>query len=131
MRPVQRPLNILIVDDSAMVRAMLKRVIQLSAVPIALILEASDGKKALDILESQPIDAIFTGMNMPEMNGRELLREIDGRSAWNHILRVVISPDGSAAWRIKLGALNVRYSVEKPFRPEMVRDILLEFTGPR
>lgn len=123
------PLNILIVDDSAMMRAMLKRVTQLSGVPIAQILEAGNGKEALAVLESQPVDVLFTDINMPEMNGAELLRHVNERPEWDRILRVVVSTDGSTARRVELSALKVRCCVEKPFRPEIVRDVLCELIG--
>ena len=126
---VQKPLNILIVDDSAMMRAMLKRVTQLSGVPIAQILEASNGREALAVLEAHPVDVLFTDINMPEMNGVELLRQVNQRPDWQAILRVVVSTDGSTARRVELSSLKVRCCVEKPFRPEMVRDVLSELIG--
>jgi two-component system chemotaxis response regulator CheY len=121
-----RPLTILIVDDSAMMRAMLKRVTQLSGVPIAEIFEAGNGKEALAVLDAHRIDVLFTDINMPEMGGAELLRHVNERPDWSHILRVVISTDGSTARRIELSALMVRCYVEKPFRPEVVRDVLCQ-----
>jgi len=126
---LQRPLNILIVDDSAMTRAMLKRVTQLSGVPIAQILEAGSAREALAVLECEPVDVLFTDIDMPEMSGADLLREVNSRAACDHILRIVISSDGSTARRAELGELKVRGSVEKPFRPEMVREVLGELIG--
>ncbi len=124
-------LNILIVDDSAMMRAMLKRVTQLSGIPIATTLEASNGKEALGVLEANPVDVLFTDINMPEMNGAELLKAVNDRPEWDHVLRVVVSTDGSTARRVELSALKVRCCVEKPFRPEVVRDVLSELISSR
>ncbi len=121
-----RPLNILIVDDSAMMRAMIKRVAGLAAIPIASMYEASNGQEALHVLESHPIDAMFTDINMPVMTGTELLREIERRGEWQNLVRVIISTDGSAARREEASELRVRCYVEKPFRPEVMRDVLAE-----
>ena len=95
------PFNILIVDDSAMMRMMIKRAVGLSGVAISEIHEAANGQDALAVLEAHPIAAVFTDLNMPVMNGTELLRQIAARSCWNHIVRVIVSTDGSAARREK------------------------------
>ena len=121
-----RPLNILIVDDSAMMRAMIKRVAGLADIPIATVYEAGNGQEAIEILESHPIDALFTDINMPVMSGTELLREIERRGEWKDLVRVIISTDGSAARREEVSELHVRCYVEKPFRPEVMRDVLAE-----
>ena len=121
-----RPLNILIVDDSAMMRMMIKRVTGLCGVPIGEIFEAGNGREAIAILESQRVDALFTDINMPVMTGTELLRTIEQDGRWPTLLRVIISTDGSAARRAEADELHVRLYVEKPFRPEVMRDVLSE-----
>ena len=121
-----RPLNILIVDDSAMMRMMIKRVTGLCGVPIGEIFEAGNGREAIAILESQRVDALFTDINMPVMTGTELLRAIEQDGRWPTLLRVIISTDGSAARRAEADELHVRLYVEKPFRPEVMRDVLSE-----
>ena len=123
--------NILVVDDSAMMRAMIKRVAALTGLPIGQIFEAQDGQQALEVLNEQHVDALFTDINMPVMTGIELLREIAGHERWEHMIRVVISIDGSEARRGEADALNVRFYVEKPFRPEVMRDVLSTLTGAR
>ena len=127
--PGSRPLNILIVDDSAMMRMMIKRVAGLCEVPIGHIYEASNGVEALDVLEKHDVDAIFTDLNMPVMTGTELLREIGKHDRYRNLTRVIISTDGSTARREEVRDLNVRLYVEKPFRPEVMRDVLAEVTA--
>lgn len=124
-----RPLNILIVDDSAMMRMMIKRVAGLCEVPIEHIYEAANGAEALAVLEAHPVDAMFTDINMPVMTGTELLREIGRHERYRHLTRVIISTDGSSARREEARDLNVRLYVEKPFRPEVMRDVLAEVTA--
>ncbi len=77
------------------------------------------------------MDALFTDINMPVMTGIELLRQIAGRERWEHMVRVIISTDGSEARRDEADALNVRFYVEKPFRPEVMRDVLSDLTAAR
>jgi two-component system chemotaxis response regulator CheY len=123
-----RPLNILIVDDSAMMRMMIKRVAGLCEIPIQQIFEAANGAEALKVLEANHVDALFTDINMPVMTGTELLREIGKNERYRHLTRVIISTDGSTARREEARELNVRLYVEKPFRPEVMRDVLAEVT---
>ncbi|MDO8834662.1 MAG: response regulator, partial [Vicinamibacterales bacterium] len=92
-------LNILIVDDSAMMRAMIKRVTALCDVPIDHIYEAANGAEAIAILENHDVQALFTDINMPVMTGTELLRIIARDDRWKDLLRVIISTDGSEARR--------------------------------
>lgn len=120
-----RPVNVLIVDDSAMMRAIIRRTIQLTGVEVGVLHEAANGRDALAVLESSPVDALFTDVNMPVMNGPDLLRAMHGRG-WDHICRVIVSTDGSSARREEVRDLNVRMYVEKPFAPELIRDVLLE-----
>lgn len=123
----QSPFNILIVDDSAMMRAMIKRAVKLSGVEVGTIHEAGNGQEALELLDrhASEIAALFTDINMPVMTGTELLRQIAARG-WTHIVRVIVSTDGSSARREEVRDLDVRMYVEKPFAPEAIRDVLAE-----
>ena len=120
-----KPLKILIVDDSATMRRMVRRVVELSEVAIADIYEAANGQEALDVIDSRPVDALFTDINMPVMTGIELLRQLSTRDASaKPPLRVVISTDGSDARRREADGLDVARYLEKPLRPEVMRDVL-------
>ena len=125
------PINILVVDDSAMMRTMIKRAAAATGLPLGEFFEAADGQQALAVLEQHQVDALFTDINMPVMTGIELLRKIAGHERWRHMIRVIISTDGSEARRSEAGALDVRLYVEKPFRPEVMRDVLAELTTAR
>ena len=123
------PLNVLIVDDSATMRALLYRVVGLADLPIGAIYQAPNGAEALKLLEKHAIQAVFTDVNMPVMNGMELLREMAARDEWRDILRVIISTDGSRLRREEARELKVSLYVEKPFRPEVVRDVLCQIAS--
>ena len=123
------PLNVLIVDDSATMRALLYRVVGLADLPIGAIYQAPNGAEALKVLENHSIQAVFTDVNMPVMNGMELLREMAARDEWKDILRVIISTDGSRLRREEARDLKVSLYVEKPFRPEVVRDVLCQIAS--
>ncbi len=121
---MEKPFTILIVDDSAMMRAMLKRAVQLAGDDIS-IAEAANGREAIGIMEQRRVDAVFTDINMPVMTGVEMLREMTARG-WHDIRRVVVSTDGSSARRDEVRDLEVHHYVRKPLAPEMIRDVLAE-----
>jgi len=119
-------MRILIVDDSAMMRKMVRRVFALVDLAIDEIFEAGNGAEALEVLEKNDIDVLLTDINMPVMTGTELLREISNKERWAKLRRVIISTDGSAARRDEAAGLDVRWYLEKPFSPEVIRDVLTE-----
>lgn len=122
-------MRILIVDDSAMMRALIKRVIGLTELPVDEVVEAADGAEALRILESREVNLLLTDVNMPGMTGVELLREIARQDKWPDLVRVIISTDGSASRRDEAAELDVRCYLEKPFSPEVLRNVLSQAAG--
>lgn len=119
-------MRILIVDDSAMMRAMIKRVIKLADVSVDEIFEATNGAEALELLKQHDFQLLLTDINMPVMNGADMLREISLNERWRNLSRVIISTDGSTVRREEAEDLDVRCYLEKPFSPEVLRDVLNE-----
>jgi two-component system chemotaxis response regulator CheY len=126
-------MNILIVDDSAMMRTVLKRVIGLCDVPVGAILEAGNGAEALTVLDANhDVQVLMTDLNMPVMSGGDLLREVDRRrETWPALQCVVVSSDGSTQRRDELSELNVRHYLDKPLTPEVLRDVLTDLADHR
>lgn len=120
----RRDLTLLIVDDSATMRTMVRRAATLSGLAFEAILEAGDGREALEVLERVEVDAVFTDINMPGMNGVELLQRMAAQQRWDRVLRVIISTDGSEVRRQQVSGLHVFQDVQKPVRPEAVCDVL-------
>jgi len=114
--------SVLIVDDSAVMRTFIRRVMTLSGFEVGECLEASDGEEALARLRLHPqIDVILTDINMPKMNGEQLLEQLrsDGMlgATKGRILRM-----------ISLGADGY---ITKPFSPEALREELERILGER
>jgi len=70
---IQKPINILVVEDSDAVRAVLAMSLKIGKVPVGNLYQATNGMEALRILRTEPIDLVFTDINMPEMDGIELM----------------------------------------------------------
>jgi two-component system chemotaxis response regulator CheY len=113
--------RILIVDDSPAMRSFVRRVIDLSGFEAALCAEASNGQEALEILRTEWMDAILTDINMPVMDGEELLRNLAADELLRSIPAIVISTDGTENRIERLLALGARGYVTKPFAPEDLR----------
>lgn len=111
--------NVLIVDDSAVTRAMIAKTLDLAQIPVADCLQAGNGKEALELLESHWVDLVLADLNMPVMGGRELLRVMRTTPEMADIPVIVISsehcPPGSLALSWASGY------VRKPFTPEALR----------
>ena len=87
--------NVLIVDDSTPMRAVIKKVIKASGFNLGHILEASNGREALELLEQEWMDLVLTDYNMPEMDGLELLDEMKKNESFMSIPVVMITTEGS------------------------------------
>ena len=90
------------------------------------VLEATTGAEAMELLEQHDVQLLLTDINMPVMNGAEMLREISLNDRWRNLNRVIISTDGSTVRREEAEELDVRCYLEKPFSPEVLRDVLNE-----
>jgi two-component system, chemotaxis family, chemotaxis protein CheY len=118
--------NILIVDDSTVTRMVLKKTIDMTGVPVKTILEAGNGREALDLLCHHSVDLILTDLNMPEMNGMEMTAAILGNPRTSHIPVVLITTHASDVRIQELRTQGVKHYIHKPFTPEMIRDVLRE-----
>lgn len=73
-------LNIMIVDDSPVMRAFIRKVVSLTGLDIGECCEAADGEEALRLLRERWVDLVLTDINMPRMNGEELVRRMEATS---------------------------------------------------
>jgi two-component system chemotaxis response regulator CheY len=113
--------DLLIVDDSLPVRKILMNAMASIRLPVGKILEAGDGTEALKLLEAHPVGLVLTDINMPNMNGIELLRAVRASPQWHDIPVVVISAEGgegSVQDAIELGANSF---ILKPFNIAVLR----------
>lgn len=113
--------RVLIVDDSPAMRTFVRRVIDLSGFELSECFEASNGGEALDVLRKEWVDAILTDINMPGMDGQELLQRLSQDELLRSIPAIVISTDATAQRIATMVILGARGYVTKPFLPETLR----------
>ena len=121
-------LNVLVVDDSAVMRKMIIRSLQLSGLPIGRISEAGNGKTGLEILEQEWIDLVLIDINMPVMNGEEMIEQIRGNEQTKDLPIIVVSTESSES-RIEMLQKQGAGFVHKPFNPTTLRETIKELTG--
>ena len=114
-------LRIMIVDDSPAMRTFIGRIIQLSGLDVACCIQASNGMEALNLLREQLVDVVLSDINMPVMDGEQLLRELANDAALRKVPVVVVSTDSTDLRRKRMLELGARGYVRKPFAPETLR----------
>ena len=121
--------NLLIVDDSNSMRTVVKKIVGLTGLQTNQILEADNGREALDVLGGNWIDAVILDINMPEMNGLELLQRMSEDNLMKNIPVVMMTTDASEAHMKTAFELGAKGFIRKPFVPEELRKMLLEVLG--
>lgn len=121
-------LNIMVVDDSGVARAMIIKTLGLCGLSLGQVHQAANGKEGLAILEKNWIDLAVVDVNMPVMNGEEMIEEVRKNPAWVDLGIIVVSTEGSQTRIERLLQKGVKF-IHKPFTPESVREIIQELTG--
>ncbi len=122
--------DVLVVDDSAAIRKILQRVLRQTGMAIRNIYEAGDGQQALELLSSNPVSLVLTDINMPKMDGLQLLGAMKASEAWRSIAVVMITTEGGEAKvgeAVKLGAAGY---VRKPFTADQIKEKLVGILEP-
>ena len=118
------PVDVLIVDDSAAIRKILQRVLTQTNLPLGKVLEAADGREAIEAMKQQVVGLILSDINMPKMDGIQLLGTIKASAQWHHIPVVMITTEGGetkVSEAVRLGAAGY---VRKPFTADQIKEKL-------
>lgn len=121
--------TIMIVDDSETIRSVLVRSFTMAKLPVDNIIQAINGKDALEKLGSSYVDIVFTDINMPVMDGLALIECMSNHPEYRDIPVVVVSTEGSATRIADLRKKGVKGYLRKPFTPEKLREIIIETLG--
>ena len=121
-------LNVLVVDDSAVMRAMIIKTLEMTGIPLDGVYQAENGQQGLEALLSHPIDLGIIDINMPVMDGEEMIGRAREHPELCGVALMVVSTEGSRTRIDRLIRHGVRF-VRKPFTPEVLRDIVSELVG--
>lgn len=122
-------LNVLVVDDSRTMRALIKKILGLADVGVTEVFQAADGNEALSVLDESQIDLVLSDINMPGMNGFELIERMSEMGTLDKIPLIVLSTEGSEERIDHLRDVGIRAFLRKPFSPEALSKVLNEVLG--
>lgn len=113
--------NILVVDDSETMRAVIAKTLGLSGLPVGNLYQAADGKQGIETLRREWIDLVLADINMPVLNGVGMVAEMNGDPALAGIPVIIVSTEGSATRLQELKERGVKAFLRKPFPPEELK----------
>jgi two-component system chemotaxis response regulator CheY len=122
--------DVLVVDDSAAIRKIMQRVLRQTGMAIGTIHEAGDGQQALEVLAQHPVHLVLSDINMPNMDGLQLLASLKASPNWRSIPVVMITTEGGEAKvgeAVRLGAAGY---VRKPFTADQIKEKLTGLLEP-
>jgi two-component system chemotaxis response regulator CheY len=119
--------KILIAEDSSTMRSLI--VSTISAMGNYQLIEAANGFEALRILPREKVDLVITDINMPDINGLELISFIKNNPNYKDTPLFIISTEGSEKDRDKGLSLGADAYLVKPFNPTELQDLVRQYLG--
>jgi two-component system chemotaxis response regulator CheY len=117
---VDLKMNILVVDDFSAMRRIIKNALrQLGYVNI---LEANDGRTALEMMQKEKVDLVISDWNMPEMSGLDLLKVVRTTEQWEDLPFLMVTAEGQKEHVIEAVKHHVSNYIIKPFTPETLME---------
>jgi two-component system, chemotaxis family, chemotaxis protein CheY len=121
-------LNVLVVDDSSVMRSMIIRSLRLSGIEVNEVHQASNGEEGLRVIENNWIDLALIDLNMPVMSGEEMIGKLRKNPDNSNLAIIVVSTEGSLTRIAQLRGQGAEF-VHKPFSPEIFRETIIGLTG--
>jgi two-component system chemotaxis response regulator CheY len=115
--------SVLIVEDSSTTRSMIRAAVEEAGEELNTV-EASSGFEALKLLPREDYALIVTDINMPGINGLELINFIRKDERYRHIPLVIVTTERSAEDRDRGLAMGADAYVSKPFKEEELREVI-------
>jgi two-component system chemotaxis response regulator CheY len=122
-------MNVLVVDDSGVMRKMIIQALAQSGLPLGHIFESANGQEGLDVVHQQNVDVVLLDLHMPVMNGEEMFNQLRADPKYAQLPVVFITSESSAARIQNLLGRGAGF-VHKPWSPEDIRSQILTLTGP-
>ena len=120
--------RILIVEDSGTMRSLIAATLEELGEPVKID-EAENGFEALRLLPRVEYDLILTDINMPDINGLELVSFVKQDPRYAQVPLVIVSTEGSERDRAKGLELGANGYLIKPFDPDELRAMVVDLIG--
>ncbi len=118
------PTRVLMVDDSATMRAIVRKILSASKFPVE-VEEVDEGAKALKVLQEGSFDIVFLDYNMPGLNGMEILSEL--RREHPHVAAVMMTSTDSENFAERATKAGAAAFLKKPFFPSDIDAVLYRY----
>lgn len=118
--------NILVVDDSRLMRQMLSYTLQQSGYQVS---EAADGMEALELAGQTSFDLVLTDQNMPRMDGLALIEGLRLRSAYYATPLLILTTDSGLEMKARARAVGASGWIVKPFDPQSLISTVVRMIG--
>ena len=119
--------TIMIIDDSASLRQVVAIALKGAGYDV---IEAGDGRDALNKLTGQKINLIICDVNMPNMDGITFVKEMKTLANYKFTPVIMLTTEGSEEKKRAGQAAGARAWVVKPFRPEQMLDAVSKLILP-
>jgi two-component system chemotaxis response regulator CheY len=120
------PKKILVVEDSSTMRSLIASTVEeLTGYETV---EAGNGFEALKALPAHRFDLIITDINMPDINGLEIIHFVKNNAAYKNIPLIIVTTEQGEEDRKKGLALGAAEYITKPFDPERLKAIVRRIT---
>lgn len=116
--------NILVVDDSAIMRKIIVKSLRQAGITLGEVHEASDGVEGLKQLSAHPIDLVLSDINMPNMDGLQFLRSVRDLKLSKSVPIVMVTTEAAEETTKEALAAGAMQCIKKPFTPEHIQDRL-------
>ena len=118
--------TIMTVDDSASVRQMVTFTLKQQGFQVV---EACDGKDALQKLAGQKVDMIVTDLNMPNLDGIGLIKGVRGLPAYKFVPIIMLTTESQDSKKQEGKAAGATGWIVKPFKPEQLIAVVKKVLG--
>jgi two-component system, chemotaxis family, chemotaxis protein CheY len=113
--------TVFIVEDSRTMRSLVRTVLERDGYEVR---ESPDGRQALAALHSMSPDLVITDINMPEMDGITLLREIRKLPALHRTPVLILTTESDDEVKATAQAAGATGWIGKPFHPDQLREVV-------
>jgi two-component system chemotaxis response regulator CheY len=114
--------KILVTDDSRVMRQIVIRTLRQAGYDDHDIIQAEDGREALEMVGSEKPDLVLSDWNMPEMTGIECLEAL--RASGSQVPFGFVTSEGSPEMRQKAANAGAIFLIAKPFNEDTFKDVL-------
>lgn len=115
-------MNVLIVDDSSVMRKIVERSLRQAGIELGKVSEANNGAEALALVQQNTFDLILADINMPTMDGLEFVRQLQSIESAKGVPVVMITTEGSESRVVEALSCGARGYIRKPFTADQVKE---------